>query len=174
MLATRSRPSPFQDGSTKDNRMKPRQWMVKLLATALDMMGLQRWSVSVQINTGMERVAVADIQPEYEVACIRISSETKGDLTGRRALLHEVIHLQHAPMYTAWEYVLAMVPEEQRPLAHKILDEADEIVVQREATAWEEVICSNTRSHGGFTNCETCGIINMTDVDQESPVITKE
>jgi hypothetical protein len=118
--------------------MKPRSWAQKMVDWAQMAFGLQRWDVSTILETGMDRVADSHLQPEYEVALIRFDANTKNNKQGQIAALHEVVHLQHSPLYISWEYVLALVPEEHRDMARKMLNEADELVVQRWAAAWQE------------------------------------
>jgi hypothetical protein len=144
--------------------VRPPQWAIDLVERAISAMDLGRWDVDVSWGTEEARKGTNGIQPEYECAVLAFHVENEDDRRGQLAVVHEVAHLSHVPLYTAFEYVLQLVPLAHRELARGILENADELVVQREAVAWTRQLS------GGCTSAACrCIIGGEADAGQEPP-----
>jgi hypothetical protein len=143
----------------KEQIVRPPKWIIQTVTRAMKAMNLMQWDLGILWQEGMTRTAEIAMQPEYETADIKVSKELEDDRRGRLSVIHEVCHLQHTPLYMALDYILLLIEgDANRAMAEKMFKDADELVIQREAVAWTDVLDAAARSKTRHNIQETKGL----------------
>lgn len=104
----------------------------RFVEQAVAFLDLQDWEIIIRVveivSGDPTKDADCHAEEPYCIALIQLKRDASEDDMAEN-IVHELLHIVHAPMSTAASYVQDLVPFKHQPLAARILNDAAERVV---------------------------------------------